>query len=169
MNSKNLNDWLQIIGIIGVIASLIFVGLQLKQSHEIALSAAYQARADASVAMSMSAANTPEFTSGTAKLYKVEFDKITAQEFVALEYNFGAIMTLYENQHQQYELGFLPEEHWAKNLEEIRCMVAQPLFRNLSQVWTFRASFESVIDELIADPRDCRTAEPFDYEALFEY
>ena len=172
MNPTKLNDRLQIIGIFGVIASLMFVGLQLKQSHEIAVSAAYQARADTSVAMSMTAANTPEFTSGTSKLYKAEFEDITAQEFVALEYNFGAIMTLYENQHQQYELGFLPEEHWAKNVVEIRCMVAQPLFRNLAKVWAFRASFEAIIDELIAevtaDPGDCRVLEPFDYESLFE-
>ena len=55
------------IGIFGVIASLMFVGLQLKQSQEIAVSAAYQARADASNDITVTAFNTPEFTSIVAK------------------------------------------------------------------------------------------------------
>ncbi len=45
MDTAKLNDWMQVIGIFAVVASLIFVGLQMKQTQEIALSAAYQARA----------------------------------------------------------------------------------------------------------------------------
>lgn len=37
MDSQKLHDWLQIIGITAVVASLIFVGLQIKQSDDIAL------------------------------------------------------------------------------------------------------------------------------------
>jgi len=37
MDSHKLHDWLQIIGIAAVVASLIFVGLQIKQSDDIAL------------------------------------------------------------------------------------------------------------------------------------
>ena len=37
MDSQKLHDWLQVIGIAAVVASLIFVGLQIKQSDEIAL------------------------------------------------------------------------------------------------------------------------------------
>ena len=36
MDSKKVNDWLQISGMFGIIASLIFVGLQVKQADEIA-------------------------------------------------------------------------------------------------------------------------------------
>jgi len=37
MDSKKLNDWLQLVGLAAVVASLIFVGLQIKQSDEIAM------------------------------------------------------------------------------------------------------------------------------------
>jgi DNA-binding GntR family transcriptional regulator len=37
LESQKLHDWLQVIGIAAVVASLIFVGLQIKQSDEIAL------------------------------------------------------------------------------------------------------------------------------------
>ena len=35
MNSAKLNDWLQVIGIFGLVASLVFVGLEIKQTQEI--------------------------------------------------------------------------------------------------------------------------------------
>jgi hypothetical protein len=35
MDSAKLNDWLQVIGIFALVASLVFVGLQLKQTQEI--------------------------------------------------------------------------------------------------------------------------------------
>ena len=35
MDSAKLNDWLQVIGIFALVASLIFVGLQMKQAQEI--------------------------------------------------------------------------------------------------------------------------------------
>ena len=43
MNSERVNDWLQLVGMAAVVASLLFVGLQLKQSQEIAIAAQYQA------------------------------------------------------------------------------------------------------------------------------
>jgi len=44
MDSTKLNDWMQVVGIFAVVASLIFVGLQMRQKHEISLSQAYQSR-----------------------------------------------------------------------------------------------------------------------------
>ena len=38
MDTHKINDWLQIVGMFGVIASLIFVGLQMKQAQDIAYS-----------------------------------------------------------------------------------------------------------------------------------
>jgi hypothetical protein len=35
MNSEKVNDWLQIVGMIGIMASLIFVGLQVRQTQSI--------------------------------------------------------------------------------------------------------------------------------------
>ncbi len=34
MHNRDSRDWLQILGQFGVIASLLFVGLQMKQDHE---------------------------------------------------------------------------------------------------------------------------------------
>jgi hypothetical protein len=37
MDSAKVNDWLQLVGIFALVASLIFVGLQLKQTQEVAV------------------------------------------------------------------------------------------------------------------------------------
>jgi hypothetical protein len=44
-----INDWLQVVGIFGVIASLVFVGLQMKQTQDIALAGTYNARASQTI------------------------------------------------------------------------------------------------------------------------
>ena len=67
MKSQNLNDWLQIVGMFGVIGSLIFVGLQLKQSQAIALSETYQNRTVANIEMNVGAMSSPEFLSADKK------------------------------------------------------------------------------------------------------
>jgi hypothetical protein len=51
MNSSKINDWLQVVGLFGVIASLVFVGLQMRQDREIALSEAYQDRTAISLSL----------------------------------------------------------------------------------------------------------------------
>ena len=48
MKPTELNDWLQVIGLFGVIASLIFVGVQLKQDRQIALAEVISAAAESS-------------------------------------------------------------------------------------------------------------------------
>jgi len=49
MDSSKVNDWLQVVGLFGVIGSLMFVGLQMKQDQAIAMSAASQSRTDMTV------------------------------------------------------------------------------------------------------------------------
>jgi hypothetical protein len=45
MDSRKLNDWLQILGIFGVMAGIAFVGLELRQDRRIALASAVDAYA----------------------------------------------------------------------------------------------------------------------------
>jgi len=84
VNSQKLNDWLQIVGLFGVIGSLIFVGLQLRQTQAIALSETYQNRAATSVEASVGLMSSPAALSGVSKIYRNEFDQLTMPEAVAL-------------------------------------------------------------------------------------
>ena len=149
VNSQKINDWLQIAGLAGVIGSLIFVGLQLKQAQAIALSNNYQSRTANVVAANVGAMSSPEFLSGMAKVYASSSSKLTMQEAIAIELNIGTIMTLFENNHLQYQAGFLNEEHWQRSLDEMQCMLTVPLFREIVMGWSFRESFEAVISDIV--------------------
>jgi hypothetical protein len=96
---SKINDWLQVVGMFGVIASLIFVGLQMKQTHQIALSEIYQSRSDASASMSMSTASSPELLSALSKIYSGRSAELTMPEAVAFEHYLGANLTMFENNH----------------------------------------------------------------------
>ena len=54
MNSAKLNDWMQVIGIFALVASLIFVGFQMKQTQDIAIASQYQARAEVTMNLFLS-------------------------------------------------------------------------------------------------------------------
>lgn len=159
MDSAKLNDWLQVLGMFAVVASLIFVGLQMRQDHEIALSAIYQARAQMTIDINLASTVPEDFVSATAKIYAGDVDEITPEELVTLEYNLAASIALVENNHYQYQSGYLPESHWAKSLRDLHCVFSLPLNRTLLAGWEFRPEFQKVIDEEMdraaKDPSDC--------------
>ncbi len=139
MDSSRLNDWLQVLGLFGVMASLVFVGLQMKQDYDIALAETYSTRTAISVANIGDQIGSPHYISATAKLYSGLGEDLTAEEYVAME-----------NLHYQYQFGFLPEAHWQKNLAEIDCRMSEPFFQELAADWQGRADFRAIIDEAIA-------------------
>ena len=158
-----LSDWLQVIGTFGVIASLIFVGMQMRQAHEIALSQTYQARSDATTEFTMATTGSPELLSAIVKIYQGTPGEVTPVEGVALEHYVATQFHFYENLHRQYELGFLDEEHWMRIERNMTCNLEHPLFRELIAPWRFRDPFEDLIERFtqiaIADPSGCWDAE----------
>lgn len=149
MNSQKLNDWLQIVGLFGVIASLMFVGLQLKQTQDIAASETYQNRTAIANELNAAGMSSSEFLSGVSKVYLNRIDELTMQEAVALEWYVGSILLLMENNHLQLKAGYLTEEQWQANLDEMTCMFSVPLFVQVADEWDFRGSFREVLSEVI--------------------
>jgi len=158
MNIAKVNDWLQVVGLFGVVASLIFVGLQMKQTQEIALANTYNARASITVDALSAGLATPQFYSGMAKIYSGLRDHLTAEEYVAIEQESGIFLTIFENNYFQYEMGFLPEEHWQKNLREIDCRLTEPIFVALAKGWEPRDNFRPVLDAAIERGRNATTS-----------
>ena len=46
MNKVSVDTWIQLIGMLSIVASLLFVGLEMRQSHRFALAAQQQARTE---------------------------------------------------------------------------------------------------------------------------
>jgi hypothetical protein len=155
MNSAKLNDWLQVIGLFGVIGSLLFVGLQLKQEQEIAMSAAYQARSQQISDITTAWADNPAARGAIVKLQSGRAQEVTPDEALALNFYESAVLNAYENIHFQYLSGFVTEEHWAKSRAGLKNFLRSErsrssFFNNWSgQDW--RASFYELAEQLVAE------------------
>ena len=167
---SKINDWLQVIGFLGVIASLIFVGIQLKQTQDIALASTYNARASQTIDANAAGLATPQYYSGMAKIYSDKRDQLTAEEYIALEQESTIFLTIFENNHYQYTVGFLPEEHWQKNLMDLDCRLTEPFTIAIAMNWqgreSFRAILEASIERGLSAVESCWVSNP---EELWSY
>ncbi len=167
MKKWTSHEWLEAIGMTAVVASLIFVGLQLKQSQEIAIAAQYQARLDtasgqyASILQSdagmhvigtdtladiLKDENTPSEIKEWAKQQPVEdlaFRVIAATLF----------LKSHDNVYYQYQSGFLTEEAWNALRTQLQAGLDDPrswcraVFNDNPDVW--RTSYQQLIREML--------------------
>ena len=154
MDSGKLNEWLQVVGLFGVIASLMFVGLQMKQDREIALSAATQARTETTIQSILGMVSNPIFAAALDKIELGESDLLTLSERQAVIQSYRAALYNLENSHYQYISGFISEEKWIASRESLKNMLrpsygARTTYEVSPASW--RASFQQVVDELILE------------------
>ena len=158
MDSTKVNDWLQVVGLFGVIASLIFVGLEMQQAKQIALSAANQARTDASVEFITAASTDPVMRSATIKMNSGNADSMTPEEISTYGGLTYANLMIYENLYLQYRNGFLPEGRWSGTRNNIKVGLVgagpapalRPAYERNPTLWSpsFQQLVESIIDEI---------------------
>ena len=154
MDSAKLNDWMQVVGIFAVVASLIFVGLQMQQDREIALSAATQARTDTTIQDISSAASNPFYMSAIDKIELGHSESLLPSERRAVWMQNTATLFNLENVHSQYLSGYVTKERWMASRETLKGLL-RPSYgprRNYEQnpaAWT--TSFQSVVDALIEE------------------
>jgi hypothetical protein len=152
-----------------IIASLIVVGLQLKQSQDIAIAAQYQARSD-SLREQFTAILESEAgmrVIGSDLLADIQAREDMPADFKAWASNqpveelafraVGAFISLksYDNLYFQYQSGFLAEEAW----DAMRIQLGQALkdpkiwmrgaFEENPEIW--RASYRKLIQELLEE------------------
>ena len=74
----------ELVGLFSIVFSLIFVGLQLQQGQKIALSQAYQARAESSMASIFATLESDVTLSARTKRFLDEEDQLTPMESMSL-------------------------------------------------------------------------------------
>ena len=154
MDSAKLNDWLQVVGLFGVIASLIFVGMQMKQDREIALSAATQARTETTIQNIMGLMSNPYYLSAVDKYLGGEPDRVTPVERFVVDRLGSTVLFNFENVHFQYQQGFIPPDRWSASRETLKSLLQSPygprqFYETDPNSW--RRPFQLVVDELLAE------------------
>ena len=154
MNSTKLNEWLQVVGLFGVIASLIFVGLQMKQDREIALSTATQARTETTIQNILGMASNPILATALDKIELGESELLKLSERRALTLSGRATLYNLENSHFQFANGFISEEKWVASRESLKDVLRtsygpRAVYEQNPAQW--RVSFQAVVDQLITE------------------
>lgn len=152
--SARINDWLQVAALFGVIASLLFVGLQMKQQQEIALSVATQARTETTIQAINAQFANPYYMSAMDKMEAGDPEALTASERRAIYFLGMAVLLNFENVHYQFLNGFVPEERWVGTKETLKGVLMQPggaadTYRANPGAW--RVTFQEVVDGLLAE------------------
>ena len=150
-----LRESFEFLGVIGVIASLIFVGLQLKLSQDMALAGQYQARADNVLDLSLTQLESTGVSSGISSLLPRE-NELNEEERRALTIQISWLLSVYDNNHFQYENGFLDEESWVGMTNRLRIAFGSETFREQYQSSRafYRESYVSWVDSLILEIED---------------
>ncbi len=133
----------ELVGITSLVASLIFVGLQLKQSHDVATAAHYQNRADQTMNLHLALIEAGQV--------QARFRKWVSDDLPASEINiYGWLWIGMDNHHYQYQLGFMDENTWQAQLRTLESIYANCAMRF---VWDWRkaglrSDFVQIVDSL---------------------
>ena len=152
MDSAKLNDWLQVIGIFGLVASLIFVGMEMRQAQVISMSQTYQSRTAATVEWNSAFAANPAALSAYRKAREGNDDEITTPEYDALRRTMSGMYFLYDNAHYQYQAGFVSSEFWEMTREGLRKNMEIPIVRDIFLEFSDgrgRPEFRSLVKEIL--------------------
>ena len=162
-------DWksiAELVGIAAIVASLIFVGLQLKQSQEIAIAEQYQNRSDAALEYFTAMTQSDEtiafyanrminyIESGAAEKSVVSIYEEEGAEQLAVRYLvFRSNITVFDNYHFQYEKGFMTDDAWQPFRERLKNHLSRSgnaaFYRGMRL--GFRSSFREVCDEVLVE------------------
>lgn len=158
MDTAKLNDWMQVIGIFALVASLVFVGLQMKQSQEIAIASQYHDRAALSVEAYNQQIEGGVLTAWGSFLDENLYPSLSVEDRGRM-YLWGTIyLTQVDNHYFQYQSGFMQEEAWQAQLATLKRVMrasnspGPAAYRNSAT--QYRASFVALVDQIIQETGD---------------
>ncbi len=166
MKSTNWKDIAELVGISAIVASLVFVGLELRQSHEIAIAAEYQERAasvieqynaqmQSDVALSVvgqpvyAAIRSADFPDEHRHLY----EGYTVEQLGFETLRAVNALTAFDNIYFQYQSGFISEEAWEAFRHRLRRVFESPITRQLFESdsdW-YRESYRQLCHEILTE------------------
>lgn len=153
LGSNKLNDWIQAVGILALVASLLFVGYQIKQTRDIAISQAFQARAESSAITLVEMAANDRIIAAFAKHATGNAGDITAEELASLGMALSGGMFLWENSYYQSRLGYVGADHWTRTRASLKnALTGGPIMPIVKQNAPFmRPEFREELEAIIAE------------------
>jgi hypothetical protein len=158
LKSTNWKDIAELIGIAAIVASLVFVGLQMKQSQDIAIASTGQARTAIAVEFITTMTSDPVIRSALTKQRLGNSDSMSQDERVAITNMAYANLLFMEDIYHQYLSGFITEDKWQGSRSNLKAGLAhgrggpylRPMYEQTpANMWS--PSFSALLDQLIAE------------------
>lgn len=159
----------ELVGAIAVLATLIYLSIQVKQNsklqdrqNEIAVADLFMQRAATVIDLNLRMSDTNVAKTAIGKVYSDQ--PIEDSEFLDYSAYMNSVLTLHETHHQLNLLGLLPEEQWQQTQEALKTIVHFPRF---AEFWArhkirYSASFRAVIEENMRIKPDQRFSDNID-------
>jgi len=152
MKTSSWKETAELIALVAVIGGLIAVVMELRQTQSALRAQAYQTRAlDVISAMQVNSAN-PELALLIQKVYSNEMDieSATPEERSQIRSHFYVKRTDLDNEHYQFQNGFLDPDFYRTTTErEIKAFA--PFWRAL-EIAEPRQQFTEEVERILADP-----------------
>ena len=142
----------EIVGVIAIVPSLIFVGVQIQRSNRETRAATVQAASNSELYLGATFADHAE--TWEKVLAGVPLTEGEERRKGIILYNM--IMTESENRYHQFSSGFLEASSWEGRLASVRALVRAPLFetwRNSVGALVHSSDFLDLVDELAKELR----------------
>ncbi len=152
MKKVSLDVWIQLVGMLSVLAGLVFVGLEMRQAQFIAIAGQQQQRAIMQGELNYSITGQGEDIGGI--IINQNYAELSDNQ-KKLKRNIAWWMwNRIENDFYQYSLGLMPTEKWEAQLGSLS---RWKNFCEARDIYDFRYSFfEAELQQLLDDaPDDC--------------
>jgi hypothetical protein len=153
MGKSRINDYIQTGASVGVIVSLVFVGLEIQQSREIAVADIHQQRTAMAIQTIQGTYSTERYGEAIGKLLAGE--EVSAVEETLILYVLNTWFAYWENVYFQFQLGLLQDVSW----ESSRRTIKNRFRRQLYQEWWeenrifWNDAFAVEVDAILAEVR----------------
>ena len=132
MKKVSLDVWVQLIGLLSVVAGLAFVGFEMRQSQQIALASQQQERA-ALVTEIIGTFSEIDPPISMVDYLNEDVDISNQDRRAILETFIYRMWMVYENDYLQYDLGLMSADIWQAKLASMRFMYNRCQFKEVTE------------------------------------
>lgn len=152
MRKVNLDTWIQLLGMLSVVAGLIFVGLEMQQTQRIALANQQQARTELNSNRLLTELELFGEIGAEAITSGLEWSDMTIQQKAIRQQIQRWYWTLLENNFFQNEMGLLSDDLWSQVDRYIRGRYSECYLRD---IYDASVAYQPLRDYVSRLPDEC--------------
>ncbi len=152
MKKIDLGQTIAILANLGVVASLIFVGIQVQQGAAATRSATVLQLKDSWVQLNLASATSAELAEAFRLVETQGWDGADYSSKVLVASFYRTLFHIWSNAYYQFQNGTLDGGQWAPHLREAKNAIQTPSIRQVWSDWDFvyDDSFRNLMNDLIA-------------------